>query len=120
MENHGSEPATTSSALHGPGYSGKTPFVHANTLPRGAYSDDFHTFAVEWDTAQVRFFVDGALHYRITRDEVARRGPWVFDHPFIVILNLAVGGTFDGDPRSDAVVPATMVIDYVRVFEAAR
>ena len=49
-------------------------------------------------------------------DEVQRRGNWVFDQSFFLILNLAVGGTFDGDPKSDAILPATMLVDYVRVY----
>ena len=118
MENHGSRPATTSSAIHGPGYSGQTPFVHAMTLERDSFADDFHTFAVVWDSLRVQFFVDDALHYTVERPEVERFGKWVFDKPFFVILNLAVGGTFDGDPQSDAVLPATMLVDYVRVYRA--
>ena len=118
MENHGSRPATTSSAIHGPGYSGQTPFVNAVTLERGSFADDFHTFAVVWDSRRVQFFVDDALHYTVERPEVERFGKWVFDKPFFVIVNLAVGGTFDGDPQSDAVLPATMLVDYVRVYRA--
>ena len=116
MENKGSQPATTSSALHGPGYSGQTPFAHANSLASGALSDDFHTFAVEWDSLRVRFFVDDALHYEITRAAVERYGRSVLDQPYFVIINLAVGGHFDGDPQSDAIFPATMLVDYVRVY----
>ena len=118
MENRGSAPTTTSSAVHGPGYSGNTPFVHAHTLERGTFSDDFHTFAVEWDSLHVRFFIDDTAHYGITRDAVERFGKSVLDQPFFVILNLAVGGHFDGDPMSDAIFPATMLVDYVRVYSA--
>ena len=117
MENHGSESRAISSAIHGPGYSGSTtPFVHASTLERGSFAADFHAFAVEWDSTRVQFFVDDVLHYTIARAEVERRGAWVFDQPFYVIVNLAVGGTFDGDPKSETILPATMLIDYVRVY----
>jgi beta-glucanase (GH16 family) len=116
VENKGSQPTTTSSAVHGPGYSGETPFAHAHSLAHGALSDDYHTFAVEWDSLAVRFFVDGTAHYGITRDEVERYGKSVLDQPFFLMLNLAVGGHFDGDPQSDAIFPATMLIDYVRVY----
>ena len=89
---------------------------HAHDLASGALSDDFHTFAVEWDSLFVRFFVDNALHYEIARDAVERFGKSVLDQPYFVILNLAVGGHFDGDPQSDAIFPATMLVDYVRVY----
>ena len=116
MENHGSNMTSTSSAMHGPGYSGNTPFVHSYQLAAASFAEDFHTFAVEWNSSRVMFFVDGQQHYAIQRDDVERHGNWVFDHPFFVILNLAVGGTFDSDPRSDAILPATMLVDYVRVY----
>ena len=116
MENRGSDPITTSSAVHGPGYSGATPFAQALKLERGSFADDFHTFAVEWDSLHVRFFVDDVAHYGITRDAVERFGESVLVRSYFLILNLAVGGTFDGDPRSDAIFPATMLVDYVRVF----
>lgn len=116
MENHGSNARSISSAIHGPGYSGNTPFVKAFTLSGTSFADDFHTFAVEWDATRVRFFADDTMYQEVLRAEVERAGPWVFDQSFYVILNLAVGGQFDGDPASDAVLPATMLVDYVRVF----
>jgi beta-glucanase (GH16 family) len=116
MENRGSAPRITSSAIHGPGYSGNTPFVHTRPLAPGMYTDAFHTFAVEWDSLTVRFFVDDSVHYVVSRAEVEHFGRWAFDQHFFVILNLAVGGNFDGDPASDAIFPATMLVDYVRVY----
>jgi beta-glucanase (GH16 family) len=116
MENHGSDVTSTSSAVHGPGYSGNTPLVHAYQLSAASFAEDFHTFAVEWTSTGIEFFVDGKEHYAIQRADVERRGAWVFDQPFYIILNLAVGGNFDGDPKSDAILPATMLVDYVRVY----
>ena len=115
MENKGSQTTITSSAVHGPGYSGNTPFAHATpTVP----TTDFHIYAVEWDSQSIRYFVDSTEHYVVARPNVAQRGTWVFDHPFYIILNLAVGGHFDGDPQSNAIFPATMLVDYVRVYQA--
>ena len=53
----------------------------------------------------------------MSRSQVETKGPWVFDQSMYVILNLAVGGHFDGDPQSDAIFPATMLVDYVRVYK---
>ncbi len=114
MENHGSDVTTTSSAVHGPGYSGNTPFAHA--LARGTLDRGFHRYAIEWDSLRIRFFVDDTVHYVVSKTDVQHYGNWVFDQPFYLILNLAVGGHFDGDPQSDAIFPATMLIDYVRVY----
>ena len=120
MENKGSQPATTSSAIHGPGYSGATPLAHATTRSQGPFHEDFHTFAVAWNASQIRFFIDGEMHYWVSRGDVERFGPWVFDKRFFPILNLAVGGHFDGDPQSDAILPATMLVDYVRAYRVAQ
>ncbi len=119
MEFRGSRTASMSSAIHGPGYSGNTPFAQAKGLQQGAFTDDFHTFSVAWDATRVRFFVDDTLHYGVPRAEVERFGAWVFDKAFYVILNLAVGGHFDGDPASDAIFPATMLVEYVRAYRRA-
>jgi beta-glucanase (GH16 family) len=120
MENKGSEPTISSSAIHGPGYSGNTPFAHRNTLPRGQLVTDFHVYAVEWDSLGAKFYVDDVPHYSVTRDALRRYGRSILGQPFYLILNLAVGGHFDGDPKSDGIFPATMVVDYVRVYKLAR
>jgi beta-glucanase (GH16 family) len=117
MENKGSAATTTSSAIHGPGYSGATPFAHSNALS-APLSDDFHVFAIEWDKEHATFYVDSFAHYRVQRTELLSFGPSILDQGYFVILNLAVGGNFDGDPKSDAILPATMLVDYVRVFAA--
>jgi beta-glucanase (GH16 family) len=117
MENHGSTTSGVSSAVHGPGYSGNTPFVRGYALAQGTFSDDFHTFSVEWDSAQVRFLVDNTAHYTVTRSQLQVYGKSILDQPFFLILNLAVGGNFDGDPRSDTIFPATLLVDYVRVYQ---
>lgn len=116
MEFRGSRSWEVSSAMHGPGYSGDTPFVHHHAPPGADYTGEFHRYAVEWDATQVRFLVDDALHYTVNRDAVAPFGAWAFDSRFFIILNLAVGGKFDGDPASDTIFPATMLVDYVRVY----
>jgi beta-glucanase (GH16 family) len=112
LENKGSEPGITSSAVHGPGYSGNTPFAHRQATS----ATEFHVYAVEWDAQSISYYVDAQRHYTVSRADVQSRGAWVFDQPFYVILNQAVGGHFDGDPQSDSILPATMLIDYVRVY----
>ena len=121
MENKGSAPSTSSSAIHGPGYSGNTPFAHANTISAPAtLADDYHLYAVEWDAVGASFYVDGIMHYQVLRVDIQRYGTSILDKPYYIILNLAVGGNFDGDPKSDSIFPATMLVDYVRVFTATK
>ncbi|HEX7980886.1 MAG TPA: glycoside hydrolase family 16 protein [Gemmatimonadaceae bacterium] len=120
MENHGSKPSTSSSAIHGPNYFGNTPFAHSNTIAPGTLADDFHLYAVEWDAGHAAFFVDGVKHYEVLKSDVLRYGASILDKPYFIILNLAVGGNFDGDPLSDSILPATMLVDYVRVYTASK
>jgi beta-glucanase (GH16 family) len=116
MEYGGGTPTVNSSSIHGPGYSGQTPFTHRTTRPTGTFADDWHVYAVERDASHIRFLVDDAVHYEVTRAQVDARGAWVFDGPMFLLLNLAVGGIFDGDPASDAVLPGTLLVDWVRVY----
>ena len=120
MENKGSASNTSSSAIHGPNYSGNTPFQHANTIAPGTLADDYHLYAVEWDATSAKFYVDGTLHYAVYLADIQRYGTSILDKPYFIILNLAVGGNFDGDPKSDAILPATMLVDYVRVYTRSK
>jgi len=116
MENKGSVPTGTSSAIHGPGYSGNTPFARVSQLPGGGVTSDFHTYAVEWNAENVQFSVDSIVHYSVSQASLQQYGNPVLGNSYFVILNLAVGGQFDGDPGSNAIFPATMLIDWVRVY----
>jgi beta-glucanase (GH16 family) len=120
MENRGSAPSISSSAIHGPGYFGNTPFAHATTIPTAGATDGFHLYAVEWDAVGASFYVDGIMHYQVLRSDIQRYGTSILDKPYYIILNLAVGGNFDGDPASDSILPATMLVDYVRVYTASK
>jgi beta-glucanase (GH16 family) len=118
MEHVGFEPTLTHGALHGPGYSGNTPF--SGTYDLGERADArYRVYAVEWDAAGVRWFVDGQPFYSRTRAQVEARGPWVFDQPFFLLLNVAVGGSWPGSPDSSSVFPQRMYVDWVRVYQAA-
>jgi beta-glucanase (GH16 family) len=116
MENKGSTFLATSSAIHGPGYSGNTPFQRVSQLPGGGVTTDFHTYAVEWDAETAQFSVDSTVHYAVSRASIQQFGNPVIGNSYFVILNLAVGGQFDGNPQSDAIFPATMLVDWVRVY----
>jgi beta-glucanase (GH16 family) len=73
-------------------------------------------FAIEWEVNTIRWYVDGT-HFSTKRPADTQGNPWVFDHGFFFILNLAVGGEWPGNPDSTTVFPQKMVIDYVRVCE---
>lgn len=114
MENIGKEPATVYGTVHGPGYSGAHAFSKPSALSKGIYADDFHVFAVEWERGEIRWYRDG-IHYHTARPDLVK-GDWVFEHPFFILLNLAVGGEWPGYPDASTVMPQQMLVDYVRVY----
>jgi beta-glucanase (GH16 family) len=117
MELVGSAPSTVLGTLHGPGYSGEHGISKQLTLADGKrFSDDFHVFAVEWEPNVIRFYVDQTLLASRTPADLPEGKQWVFDHPFFIILNLAIGGNLPGPPDATTVLPQKMVIDYVRVY----
>jgi beta-glucanase (GH16 family) len=120
MENIGKEPSIVHGTFHGPGYSGGGGITATYALPNGQkFSDAFHTFAVEWEPNVMRFYVDGLLYKTRTPADLPAGTAWVFDHPFFIILNVAVGGGFPGNPDTSTVFPQRMLVDYVRVYQRA-
>jgi beta-glucanase (GH16 family) len=117
LENNGTQIAVNHGSLHGPGYSGGSPLTGTYRLPPpAAFNTGFHVFAVEWEQNVVRFYVDNILYQTRTPNDAVGKGPWVYDHPFYLILNVAVGGTFTGTPDATTTFPQTLVVDYVRVY----
>jgi len=115
MENIGKEPSVIHGSIHGPGY---TEDIEANyTLPgKQKVADDFHVFAVEWEPDAIRFYVDRELFVTRTHADLRPGQIWEFDHPFYLLLNVAVGGDWPGNPDASTVFPQTMLVDYVRVY----
>ncbi|MGY1522012.1 glycoside hydrolase family 16 protein [Luteimonas sp. A482] len=116
MEHVGSEPTLTHGALHGPGYSGNTPLAGTHDLGQRADAG-YRVYAVEWDATGIRWFVDDVQFYAVTRAQVEARGPWVFDQPFFLLLNVAVGGSWPGSPDTGSTFPQRMYVDWVRVHQ---
>jgi beta-glucanase (GH16 family) len=118
MENIGKEPAIVRGTIHGPGYSGNAGIGSKYSLPKGQrFADDFHLFAIEWEPEVIRWYVDDSLFQTRTPKDLPPGKTWVFDRPFFILLNLAVGGVWPGNPDKSSVFPQTMRVDYVRVYQ---
>jgi beta-glucanase (GH16 family) len=117
MEIRGQKPDIMNGTLHGPGYSGGASITKSYALENSRFDVDYHLFAVEWGEGYVDFFVDSTLYQRLTPGTVT--GEWVFDHPFFLILNVAVGGNYLGFPTNQTPFPQSMLIDYVKVYREA-
>jgi len=118
MENIGKEPTLVHGTIHGPGYSGgegpTAPFALSN---EASFAEDFHIYAVEWEPEAIRFYVDDHLYSTRTPSDLPKSAKWVFDHPFFLLLNCAIGGSWPGSPDATTQFPQTMLVDYVRVYK---
>lgn len=117
MEYRGQFRSETASTVHGPGYSGANGIGSVYSLSGATFDAGFHVFAVEWDPDWLVFSVDGHEFHTVTPLSLADPNDWVFDQPFFIILNLAVGGHYVGSPNAGTTFPQTMLVDYVRVYQ---
>jgi beta-glucanase (GH16 family) len=118
MEYRGQEPTKVLGTVHGPGYSGGASISKSYSLLNDRFDTGFHIFGIEWGPKYINYYVDDVLYNQITPADVT--GEWVLDHPFYIIINLAVGGNFVGAPNSETSFPQTMLVDYVRVYKNNR
>lgn len=119
MENVGYEPGIVHGTVHGPGYSDAQGISAAYQHPTGAaFADDFHVYGVDWRPGSITWTVDGVAYRTVTRADVGT-APWVFDKPFFVILNVAVGGNWPGSPDASTGFPQQMTVDWLRVHQNA-
>ncbi|HUK17277.1 MAG TPA: glycoside hydrolase family 16 protein [Bryobacteraceae bacterium] len=123
MENFGTyhnNLSVNNGTAHGPGYSGSNGIGKSSTLPGGeTVNSDFHVYGIEWSRDSVEWLVDHAAYFKITPASLPAGTKWVFNAPFFLLLNLAIGGpqTFLGTPDPNAPFPPQeMLVDYVRIY----
>ena len=126
MEYLGDSPTLVFGSVHGPGYNAGDSVSKEYQLENDRFDTDFHVFGIEWGPDYINYYVDGDLYQTITPSLVAEEaiddgslenaGEWVFNRPFYIILNIAVGGNLPGAPNAETVFPQSMYVDYVRVY----
>jgi beta-glucanase (GH16 family) len=120
MEYLGQEPTTATGTIHGPrdggspnaDYKPGRSVVHTTPL-----AQEFHTYGVQWLPGSIQFYFDGHLYWSITAADLSAGSRWVFDHPFFLVLNIAVGGKWPGSPDASTTFPQALLVDYVRVYQ---
>ncbi|SDG38204.1 Glycosyl hydrolases family 16 [Psychroflexus sediminis] len=117
MEYDGSEPTIVHGSVHGPGYSGGNAVTKSYEFMDERLDTGFHTYGIEWGKNYINYYVDDVLYNQITPDDEDLTGEWVFNKPFYIIINMAVGGSFVGPPNANTVFPQTLEVDYVKVYE---
>jgi beta-glucanase (GH16 family) len=115
MEHIGRQPAKAYGTIHGPGYSGGSG-IGGSTALTNAVADEFHLFAVEWEAARIRWFLDNRLYFTAAPSSLPSGAAWVFNKPQFILLNVAVGGNWPGNPDATTVFPQRMEVDFVRVY----
>jgi beta-glucanase (GH16 family) len=117
VEMIGHQPSTLYGTIHGPGYSGSAGLSEHTNLSKGKFADGFNVFAVEWRPDEIKWLLDGNVYARKTVSDLPKEAKWVFDHKFFILLNLAVGGNWPGNPDAATKFPAKVEVDYVRVYD---
>jgi beta-glucanase (GH16 family) len=113
MENVGRDPNTVYGTIHGPGYSGGNAVGGTRNIGQ-PLGNAYHVFAIDWSPNLIIWTIDGSEYFRATPAST-RGNPWVYSHPFFIILNLAVGGNFPGSPDGSTPSVNRMLVDYVHV-----
>ena len=117
MEHVGRLPNEVFGTLHGPGYSGGQSYGDTYDLGKPV-ANDYHVFAVEWQPDKIVWTIDGIPYFSATPNDAFLQGKqWVFNHPFFILMNVAVGGNFGGEVGADTTFPQSMSVDYVRLFQ---
>jgi beta-glucanase (GH16 family) len=106
-------PNTIRGSVHGPNDTD----AHGDATTTNL-SGQFHVFALEWEPTEIRYYLDDQQYFSATPKTI--HGPWVFDRPFFILLNLAIGGSWPGPPDATTPFPARMLVDYVRVYQDQR
>lgn len=119
MEMIGQEPSKVLGTLHyGDTWPNNKHTGSNYQLPKGTFTEDFHTFAIEWEAGEIRWYVDDALYQTQTKwDSKNAAFPAPFDQAFHLVLNIAVGGNLPGPPNAETKFPKQMRVDYVRVYQ---
>jgi beta-glucanase (GH16 family) len=116
LEHIGSIPDTIYGTVHGPGYSGGSG-ISKSYRADYAFPDDFHVYGIDWDPYIIRWYVDGELFGIVSVNDLQENQRWVYDHDFFLLMNLAVGGFWPGEPDETTQFPQQMLVDYVRVYQ---
>jgi beta-glucanase (GH16 family) len=117
MELVGHEPETVHGTVHFGDPSPNNQFKgEPYSLESGIFADDFHVFSIEWAENKIQWFVDGNLFFTVTEGTVSPH-IYPFNSTFHMILNVAVGGIWPGNPDSSTEFPQTMSVDYVRIYQ---
>ncbi|MFN1834199.1 family 16 glycosylhydrolase [Balneola sp. MJW-20] len=119
MELVGHEPDVVHGTVHyGQRYPNNSKTGRPYRIEQGDFSDDFHVFRIVWEENVIRWFVDETLYYSITPSTLSPEN-WPFNEDFHLLLNVAVGGDWPGNPDETTSFPQKLQVDYVRWYQSS-
>ena len=122
MELVGHEPSTYHGTLHyGGGWPKNQHTGKEFKLAKGTFADEFHIFSIFWEKGKIIWGIDGKP-WQTQEKWHSEKGtfPAPFDQRFHLLINLAVGGRWPGNPDTKTKFPAKMLVDYIRVYQTEK
>jgi len=119
MEYIGRTPDLIYGSLHG-NYEGQptNEISWSTNTSSSTLSTAYHVYGVEWSPEAISYYFDDLVYETVTREEVIQAGGhWSWGQGFYILINLAVGGNWPGNPNDTTVFPQYLRTDYVRVYE---
>lgn len=116
-ETVGYQQDTLHQTIHTEAFNGMYRTQRTNVMPLKGHGSAYHVYAIEWSSDKIEYYLDGLKTFTFSRESDDFK-KWPFDHPFHIILNLAIGGDFGGKKGiDDTIFPTQMRVDYVRVYQ---
>jgi beta-glucanase (GH16 family) len=116
VEATGGHPFAADGHIHGPSGGGSYAIGGTAASP-ASLAASFHTYGIDWRPGSITWTLDGRAYLRLTPRRLASGARWAFDHPFNIVLNLAVGGTPGGAPGRATPFPARLLVAWIRVYQ---
>ncbi len=117
IEALGQHPSMAHGYINGPSNRAPHYTVGHTTVSRASLASGFHTYAVSWSRNSITWLLDGVPYGTATPKDLPPGARWVFNRPFHLVLNLAIGGDWAGPPDSSTRFPSTLLVDWVRAYQ---
>lgn len=117
MEHVGYDLGVVHGSVHTEAYNHKINTQRSSAKKITNVDTEFHVYSIIWDKDMISFFIDDVQYFLFENDQQGNYKTWPFDQRFHLLINIAVGGDWPGNPNNSTNFPRTMLIDYVRVYE---
>jgi beta-glucanase (GH16 family) len=117
MEHVGYDLGVVHGSVHTEAYNHKINTQRSSARKIANVDTEFHIYSIIWDKDKISFFIDDVQYFLFENDQQGNYKTWPFDQRFHLLINIAVGGDWPGNPDNSTNFPRKMLVDYVRVYE---